>query len=109
MFGIESAWVLLLCMWVVMFHSVAVEAWSHAVRLVSMCFGVQIHNPMHILDDMALDQHEPASMPIPAANPSKKARKENSTKKKKKYFDKIQEVDGNAENKASQVEGVIRD
>ncbi|CAN6983906.1 unnamed protein product, partial [Brassica oleracea var. botrytis] len=68
-------------------------------------FGGIFQNPMHILDDMALDQHEPASMPIPAANPSKKARKENSTKKKKKYFDKIQEVDGNAENKASQVEG----
>lgn len=72
-------------------------------------FGGIFQNPMHILDDMALDQHEPASMPIPAANPSKKARKENSTKKKKIFFDKIQEVDGNAENKASQVEGVIRD
>ncbi|CAF2086890.1 BnaCnng52580D [Brassica napus] len=66
-------------------------------------FGGIFQNPMHILDDIALDQHEPSSKPIPATTPSKKARKENSTKKKKKYFGKIQEVDGNAENKASQM------
>lgn len=87
--------------------------WSRENSLIMLTiwrnFGGIFQNPMHILDDIALDQHEPSSKLIPATNPSKKARKENSTKKKKKYFDKIQEVDGNAENKASQVDGVIRD